>query len=103
MTSPVDLLRVALADLESRERALAHAAEAYTESAAVQAAYELGVDQERLRILSLIELQRNTLTASGVSSLNLTALRRMVNEGHEARAYEPVMPTAELARSRPRP
>jgi hypothetical protein len=69
-----------LADLHSREQAVAHATELLTESAAVQAAWQQGGMAERDRIITLIEYQLATLAGAGMNAMVLAALRRMVVE-----------------------
>jgi hypothetical protein len=69
-----------LADLHSREQAVAHATELLTESAAVQAAWRQGGAAERDRVLMLIDHQLATLAGAGMNAIVLTTLRRMVLE-----------------------
>jgi hypothetical protein len=72
---------VAQADqLDERERELALAAEQLSQDAAVQAAYQQGIEQERWRVLTLISIQQNQLSRGGTNALVLDALRRQVRE-----------------------
>lgn len=72
---------VAQADqLDARERELALAAEQLSQDAAVQAAYQQGIEQERWRVLTLISIQQNQLSRGGTNALVLDALRRQVRE-----------------------
>jgi hypothetical protein len=72
---------VAQADqLDARERQLALAAEQLSQDAAVQAAYQQGIEQERWRVLTLISIQQNQLSRGGTNALGLDALRRQVRE-----------------------
>ncbi len=67
--------------LEDRERELAHAAEALSQDAAVQAAFHQGVDHERRRVLALISIQLGLLKRGGTNALALEAHRLQVLEG----------------------
>lgn len=72
---------VAQADqLDERERQLALAAEQLSQDAAVQAAYQQGIEQERWRVLTLISIQQGQLLRGGTNALVLDALRRQVRE-----------------------
>ena len=64
--------------LLERERAVAGAAEALSQDAAVQAAYACGVATERGRILTLIQHQLDMLRRGGTESLCLKALQRCI-------------------------
>jgi len=64
--------------LEARERELAHAAEALSQDAAVQAAFQQGVEHERRRVLTLISIQMDLLKRGGTNALVLGALSRQV-------------------------
>jgi hypothetical protein len=66
--------------LDARERELALAAEQLSQDAAVQAAYQQGIEQERWRVLTLISIQQNQLSRGGTNALVLDALRRQVRE-----------------------
>jgi hypothetical protein len=72
---------VAQADqLDERVRELALAAEQLSQDAAVQAAYQQGIEQERWRVLTLISIQQNQLSRGGTNAMVLAALRRQVRE-----------------------
>ena len=72
---------VAQADqLDERERQLALAAEQLSQDAAVQAAFNQGIQQERQRTLTLISIQQGQLSRGGLNALILEALRRQVQE-----------------------
>jgi hypothetical protein len=64
--------------LEARERELALAAEALSQDAAVQAAFQQGVEHERRRVLTLISIQLDLLKRGGTNALVLGALSRQV-------------------------
>jgi hypothetical protein len=66
--------------LDAREQELAAAAEQLSQDAAVQAAYQQGIEQERWRVLTLISIQQNQLSRAGTNALVLDALRRQVRE-----------------------
>jgi predicted deacylase len=69
-----------LADLHSREQAVAHATELLSQDASVQAAWRQGAASERDRVLMLIDHQLATLAGAGMNAMVLAALRRMVVE-----------------------
>ncbi len=69
-----------LADLETREQAVAQAQELLSQDASVQAAWHQGARVERARVTALIDHQLDQLQRGGINALVLTALRRMVVE-----------------------
>ncbi len=69
-----------LADIETREQAVAHATEMLSQDASVQAAWRQGAAAERGRIVYLIDHQLATLAGAGMNAMVLAALRRMVVE-----------------------
>lgn len=69
-----------LADLQSREQAVAQAAEQLSQDVAVQAAWRQGAAAERSRVVTLIDHQLATLAGAGLNAMVLAALRRMVVE-----------------------
>jgi hypothetical protein len=69
-----------LADLQSREYAVAQAAEQLSQDVAVQAAWRQGAAAERGRVVTLIDHQLATLAGAGMNAMVLAALRRMVVE-----------------------
>lgn len=85
MTTPTLQQLAAEADVyvravELRERAVAAAAEALSQDAAVQSAFRQGQQHERDRIVLLIDHQLALLQRSGTNALVLAALRRQVLE-----------------------
>ena len=78
-----DLLAQITADHESlqqREAAVAAATEQLSQDASVQAAWQHGCTYERSRLVTLIDLQLDTLQRGGTNATVLYALRRMVLE-----------------------
>jgi hypothetical protein len=78
-----DLLAEITADHESlqqREAAVAAATEQLSQDASVQAAWQHGCSYERSRLVTLIDLQLETLQRGGTNATVLYALRRMVLE-----------------------
>jgi hypothetical protein len=69
-----------LADLQSREHAVAQATELLNQDASVQAAWRQGTAAERSRVVTLIDHQLATLAGAGMNAMVLAALRRMVVE-----------------------
>jgi len=69
-----------LADLQSREYAVAQATEQLSQDASVQAAWQQGGAAERRRVVTLIDHQLATLAGAGMNAMVLAALRRMVLE-----------------------
>ncbi len=66
--------------VEAREQQLAAAAEQLSQDAAVQAAFQQGVEHERRRVLTLISMQLDLLKSGGTNALALEAHRRQVLE-----------------------
>lgn len=79
-----DLIEAAAAEIEAERQEQARQAAAaieYANSAAnISAAYHQGREDERRRILALIEHQQHALVRSGINSLSLAALRRSIAE-----------------------
>jgi hypothetical protein len=69
-----------LADLESREYAIAQATEQLSQDVSVQAAWRQGAAAERSRVVTLIDHQLATFAGAGMNAMALAALRRMVVE-----------------------
>ena len=66
--------------IETRERELATMAEQLSQDTAVQAAFQQGVQYERARVLTLIDVQLSTLFGANINALSLRAHRRQVLE-----------------------
>ena len=66
--------------IETRERELAAMAEQLSQDPAVQAAFQQGVQYERARVLTLIDVQLSTLFGANINALSLRAHRRQVLE-----------------------
>ena len=66
--------------LQQREAAVAAATEQLSQDASVQAAWQHGCSYERSRLVTLIDLQLDTLQRGGTNATVLYALRRMVLE-----------------------
>jgi predicted lipoprotein len=66
--------------IETRERELAAMAEQLSQDPAVQAAFQQGVQYERARVLTLIDVQLSTLFGANINALSLRAHRRQVME-----------------------
>jgi hypothetical protein len=66
--------------LQQREAAVAAATEQLSQDASVQAAWQHGCTHERSRLVTLIDLQLDTLQRGGTNATVLYALRRMVLE-----------------------
>lgn len=75
---PAHTIRQLEADLSAREAALAAASELTSTDSRVQAAFRDGQHLERQRILTLINMQIETLSRGGLSHTVLSTLQRMV-------------------------
>jgi hypothetical protein len=64
----------------SREQQLAHAMENLTQESACQAAYRDGRQDERHRVICLIDDHLHTLRRGGMNAMALEALRKTVGE-----------------------
>ena len=71
-------------ELEQRELQVAKAAEELSQSRAVQQALRCGRQEERGRVVALIDLQLEQLGRAGLNAISLQALRRqLVDSGSE--------------------
>ena len=71
-------------EIERREAAVAKAAEELSQSIAVQQALRCGRQEERGRVVALIDLQLEQLGRAGLNAISLQALRRqLVDSGSE--------------------
>ena len=92
MSNPLEIARQRLeaiisdaaADLDAaqqqREQQLAQAMEALSQESACQAAYRDGRQDERHRVLCLIDDHLHTLRRGGMNAIALEALRKTVGE-----------------------
>lgn len=69
------------AELEQRELQVAKAAEELSQSIAVQQALRCGRQEERGRVVALIDLQLEQLGRAGLNAISLQALRRQLVDG----------------------
>lgn len=76
----VDELRKYEQRLEQRERQLAAAMEEMSQQEEIQLAFLLGQQEERLRVLRMIDLQLETLARGGLNALSLRTLRDALRE-----------------------
>jgi GTPase involved in cell partitioning and DNA repair len=76
----VDELREYEQQLEQRERELAAALEDISQQEQVQLAFLLGQQEERLRVVRMIDLQLETLAKGGLNALSLQTLRDALRE-----------------------
>jgi ABC-type Fe3+-citrate transport system substrate-binding protein len=76
----VDELREYEQRLEQREQELAAAMEEISQQEEVQLAFLLGQQEERLRVLRMIDLQLETLARGGLNALSLRTLRDALRE-----------------------
>lgn len=67
-------------ELERREAELAKAAEQLSQSSAVQQALQCGRQEERGRLVALIDLQLEQLSRAGLNAISLQTLRRQLLE-----------------------
>ena len=78
-----NLIEQAAADLEreriERDRQVAAAIEQATGSAATAAAYQQGRHDERRRIQTLLQHQRQALVRGGINAISLATLSRVIN------------------------
>jgi hypothetical protein len=79
-----ELIEAAAAEVErdrlERERQSAQAIEYANSAANISAAYLQGREDERRRVLALLEAQREALGRGGVNSLSLATLSRSILE-----------------------
>jgi hypothetical protein len=74
-------LRDQLAEIERREAEVARAAEELSQQKAVQQAVRCGRQEERGRVVALIDLQLEQLGRVGLNAISLQALRRQLVDG----------------------
>jgi hypothetical protein len=67
-------------ELEQREQQVARAAEELSQSNAVQQALRCGRQEERGRVVALIDLQLEQLSRAGLNAISLQTLRRQLIE-----------------------
>lgn len=67
-------------EMERREAELAKAAEQLSQSSAVQQALRCGRQEERGRLVALIDLQLEQLGRAGLNAISLQTLRRQLLE-----------------------
>lgn len=67
-------------EVERREAELAKAAEQLSQSSAVQQALRCGRQEERGRLVALIDLQLEQLGRAGLNAISLQTLRRQLLE-----------------------
>lgn len=85
MTSTVlrelaDQLEAKEQDLLEREQAVAQAAEQLSQDVQVRAAFVAGKQEERGRVVALIDLQLETLGRAGLNAISLRTLRQQLLE-----------------------
>lgn len=73
-------LRDQVVEIERREAEVARAAEALSQQEAVQQALRCGRQEERGRVVALIDLQLEQLDGAGLNAMSLQALRRQLVE-----------------------
>lgn len=73
-------LRDQVVEIERREAEVARAAEALSQQDAVQQALRCGRQEERGRVVALIDLQLEQLNRAGLNAMSLQALRRQLVE-----------------------
>lgn len=73
-------LRDQVVEIERREAEVARAAEELSQQEAVQQALRCGRQEERGRVVALIDLQLEQLNRAGLNSMSLQALRRQLVE-----------------------
>lgn len=73
-------LRDQVVEIERREAEVARAAEELSQQDAVQQALRCGRQEERGRVVALIDLQLEQLNSAGFNSMSLQALRRQLVE-----------------------
>jgi len=79
-----DLIEQAAAEVEAdrleREKQSAQAIEYANSAANISAAYFQGREDERRRVLALLEVQRETLGRGGFNAISLATLSRLILE-----------------------
>lgn len=73
-------LRDQVVEIERREAEVARAAEELSQQDAVQQALRCGRQEERGRVVALIDLQLEQLNRAGLNAMSLQALRRQLVE-----------------------
>ena len=73
-------LRDQVVEIERREAEVARAAEELSQQDAVQQALRCGRQEERGRVVELIDLQLEQLNRAGLNAMSLQALRRQLVE-----------------------
>jgi len=73
-------LRDQVVEIERREAEVARAAEELSQQDAVQQALRCGRQEERGRVVALIDLQLEQLNRAGSNAMSLQALRRQLVE-----------------------
>lgn len=73
-------LRDQVVEIERREAEVARAAEELSQQEAVQQALRCGRQEERGRVVALIDLQLEQLNGAGINAMSLQALRRQLLE-----------------------
>lgn len=73
-------LREQVAEIERRELEVARAAEQLSQQEAVRQALRCGQQEERSRVIALIDLQLEQLNQAGINAMSLHALRRLLLE-----------------------
>ena len=73
-------LRDQVVEIERREAEVARAAEELSQQEAVQQALRCGRQEERGRVVALIDLQLEQLNRAGLNAMSLQALRRQLVE-----------------------
>jgi hypothetical protein len=76
----VEQLEAKEQELLEREQAVAEAAEQLSQEAQVRQAFASGKQDERGRVVALIDLQLETLGRSGLNALSLRTLRQQLLE-----------------------
>jgi len=80
-----ELIKAAAAEVEAdrleRERQAAQAIEHANSAANTAAAYQQGREDERRRVLALLEAQREALGRGGVNAISLATLKRALEGG----------------------
>lgn len=76
----VDQLEAKELELIERERAIALAAEQLSQDAQIQQAFAAGKQDERGRVVALIDLQLETLGHGGLNAISLRTLRQQLLE-----------------------
>lgn len=66
--------------IETRAAEIAQAAEELSQTTAVQQAWRCGQQEERGRVVALIDLQLEQLGRSGINAISLQTLRRQLTD-----------------------